>query len=154
MTKKRKKKENSNRWSEHEIEVLRSGYANARFAQEISDELGRSLKSVYSKAIALGIKSPYKGWSAKGMWTPEEDEAMKQMVREGRSTTYIGEKIGRTASAVKDRRKKLGILPPSKIKVQEQAIDKDGYFVQVWVNQYPKMEITGPRSVFEFAEAA
>jgi hypothetical protein len=100
-----------NRWSTDEIKKLRElaekGYSDA----EIGKKLGRTKDAIRNRRDMLGIKkSDNPGKYAKGKaWTDEEIKVLREMAKEGYQDKEIGEKIGRSAVAVCQKRKKLKI---------------------------------------------
>jgi hypothetical protein len=67
-------------WSEPEDRIIRDGYANTTKLKEIAQQLAgagyreRSVAAVCTRARALGLES--KNSTAKGAWTPDEDEIL------------------------------------------------------------------------------
>jgi hypothetical protein len=43
-------------------------------------------------------------------WTPDEDERLKSLVKQGRPDSYVAEKLKRTTEGIKSRKRKLGLL--------------------------------------------
>ena len=88
-------------WSDEEIEILRINYARGDGISTIMPLLpGRTRKTIFQKAISLGITSA-RSWS--------DEECLILIEYYPVFGTKVGEMIGRTAEAVKIKACEMGI---------------------------------------------
>lgn len=98
-------------WTDAEIETLFRSAERGETAAQVADRLGRSLSSIRRKAGPLGIKFA-KGPKWRKVWSMDELETLRAMAADGRSVDEIAKRLGRSDSAVDEKRVKLGLLNP------------------------------------------
>lgn len=91
-------------WESEEIDLLRAQRKQGLPLQETAKQLGRSYSAVKSYASDHGILAP-----GKGSWAPAEDAALLVLAREGTSTAEIGQLMGRTERAIRQRLIRLNL---------------------------------------------
>jgi hypothetical protein len=114
-------------WSSDEDDQLRSDMASGKSARTIAADLKRTTRSVRRRAEIL--KLSWKGKTtlaaskasadpqhstivkipliASPRWTPQEDESLRRLLKEGQSVRTIAERLKRTRAAVYARAKAL-----------------------------------------------
>lgn len=92
------------KWTEEEIKFLRQNYHKLKYKQ-IAEILGRSLKSVETKAFELGLR---KGSVMPTVWTEEKIEYLKKNYHK---MTYeeLSKQLGISKRAIKTKLRQLGI---------------------------------------------
>lgn len=88
------------RWTDEEIRILEKHYKkNPAKCQKLLPN--RTMVSINQKAYRIGIST---------LWTEEEDEKLREL-SEKYTKSKLAEKMGRSPSAVNNRRRILGIEP-------------------------------------------
>ena len=112
----------SNRFTEDEITYISEHFAEQTY-DELAANLGRSASGVKKVARDLGLTQSYR------MWTPEEDEALKNA--HGKSMAEVAKELGRQENAVAHRMRRLGYsswyeIKGSKANGEYERVFKDG----------------------------
>ena len=87
-------------WTEEETEELRQMAADGVTRADMSQQLGRSPNAIKMKLQSLGLYVPKP--SARP-WTPDEEETLVKMYREGASFATLAATLGRTERAILSR---------------------------------------------------
>ena len=100
-------------WTAEEAEELRQMAADGITREEMSAQLGRSPNAVKMKLQSLGLYVPK---PAARPWTPEDEDALVKMYREGIPFAELAAVFGRTEGAILSRliRLRAAVLPDSK----------------------------------------
>lgn len=94
------------KWSEADIKSLKDGYQNGMPPDEIAKELGRSKRTVISKASALGISNGMR------VFTEEEAQKLKdwyEIHTDSLELELLAKEMGRTVPFLCRQAKKLGL---------------------------------------------
>ena len=97
-------------WTEDETEELKQMAADGLTRADMSAQLGRSPNAIKMKLQSLGLYIPK---PAAKPWTPEDEEALVKLYREGASFESLATTFGRTENAIISRlvRLRAAILP-------------------------------------------
>ena len=97
-------------WTPEETEELKQMAADGVSRADISQQLGRSPGAVKMKLQSLGLYVPK---PAARPWTPEDEDALVKMYREGSSFAALAAAFGRTENAILSRliRLRAAVLP-------------------------------------------
>ena len=97
-------------WTTEETEELKQMAADGVSRTDISQQLGRSPGAVKMKLQSLGLYVPK---PAARPWTPEDEDALVKMYREGSSFAALAAAFGRTENAILSRliRLRAAVLP-------------------------------------------
>ena len=97
-------------WTAEETEELKQMAADGVSRTDISQQLGRSPGAVKMKLQSLGLYVPK---PAARPWTPQDEDALVKMYREGTSFAALAAAFGRTEGAVISRliRLRAAVLP-------------------------------------------
>src|SRR5690606_35387926 len=124
-------------WTTEKVATLKKLVSNGLTDREIAERLQAvSECAVKNKRYKLGFTSD------RTVWTPEEDELLRQMWADGHKAWVIGNRLDRTASSVKRRREKLNLEPRARGAsgmrpeiAREESNEKVFAFLQECVNQ-------------------
>lgn len=95
------------RWQRDEDTVLREGYELGLTCAQIADRLpGRTPAAAAARAAKLGIATYAR------VWSDEDDERLRVLVREGIAVESIAEALARTPQALAMRARRLGLRQP------------------------------------------
>ena len=112
-------------WMREEDDQLRAAAVSGESIAAISKRLCRSEKAIWHRARKIGIELPQyeREAAAKGEgkmtetgrvaarpWTPADDEVLRSLALKGVDARGIGNRLNRTADAVRSRAKRLNIL--------------------------------------------
>lgn len=98
-------------WTEEQINTMCEMATNRCTIYEIADKIGRTPSAVANKCVDYNvpvIKHP------NFYWTPEQDQAVKDMSNQGHTVIEIANALGKTECAVRARCYKLKVVPYSK----------------------------------------
>ena len=97
-------------WTAEETEELKQMAADGVSRADMSQQLGRSPNAIKMKLQSLGLYVPK---PAARPWTPEDEDTLVKMYREGVSFAALAAAFGRTESAVISRliRLRAAVLP-------------------------------------------
>ena len=97
-------------WTPEETEELKQMAADGVSRADMSQQLGRSPGAVKMKLQSLGLYVPK---PAARPWTPEDEDTLVKMYREGVSFAALAAAFGRTESAILSRliRLRAAVLP-------------------------------------------
>ncbi len=98
-------------WTPEEDDRLRAAYANDERIDLLAEELGRTARATYSRALKLQLchGRPIKGGFIKhATWSPEEDALLRRHYGEVR-TKELPRLIGRSKAAIFNRAHQLGL---------------------------------------------
>ena len=97
-------------WTPEETEELKQMAADGVSRADMSQQLGRSPGAVKMKLQSLGLYVPK---PAARPWTPEDEDALVKMYREGASFAALATAFGRTENAILSRliRLRAAVLP-------------------------------------------
>ena len=97
-------------WTAEETEELKQMAADGVSRTDISQQLGRSPGAVKMKLQSLGLYVPK---PAARPWTPQDEDALVKMYREGTSFAALATAFGRTENAILSRliRLRAAVLP-------------------------------------------
>ena len=100
-------------WTAEETEELKQMAADGVSRADMSQQLGRSPNAIKMKLQSLGLYVPK---PAARPWTPEDEDTLVKMYREGVSFAALAAAFGRTESAVISRliRLRAAVLPEEK----------------------------------------
>ena len=87
-------------WTPEETEELKQMAADGVSRADISQQLGRSPGAVKMKLQSLGLYVPK---PAARPWTPQDEDALVKMYREGASFAALATAFGRTENAILSR---------------------------------------------------
>ena len=87
-------------WQTSEVEELKAMYADGISVQNISEQLGRSPKSVRMKLRSLGLYEPR---PAPRTWDEADEKRLILMYNEGTSFEEIASSLGRSEKAIISR---------------------------------------------------
>lgn len=124
-------------WTTEKVATLKKLVSDGLTDREIAERLQAvSECAVKNKRYKLGFTSD------RTVWTPEEDELLRQMWADGHKAWVIGNRLDRTASSVKRRREKLNLEPRARGAsgmrpeiAREESNEKVFAFLQECVNQ-------------------
>lgn len=100
------------KWTEKEVESLRSYASEGRDAYFIAEKLGRHHKCIHSKVASLGIEIKLRHRN----WSKDDLERLQVLATEVDSISELARKMDRPISSVNQRLKKLGIVVDRKSK--------------------------------------
>ena len=97
-------------WTADETEELKQMAADGITREEMSAQLGRTPNAIKMKLQSLGLYVPK---PAARPWTPEDEETLVKMYREGVSFAELAAAFGRTEGAILSRliRLRAAVLP-------------------------------------------
>jgi hypothetical protein len=97
-------------WTDEETEELKQMAADGVSRADMSQQLGRSPNAIKMKLQSLGLYVPK---PAARPWTPEDEDALVKMYREGVPFAAIATSFGRTEGAILSRliRLRAAVLP-------------------------------------------
>jgi hypothetical protein len=97
-------------WTAEETEELKQMAADGVSRADMSQQLGRSPNAIKMKLQSLGLYVPK---PAARQWTPEDEDTLVKMYREGVSFAALAAAFGRTEGAVISRliRLRAAVLP-------------------------------------------
>ena len=97
-------------WTTEETEELKQMAADGVSRADMSQQLGRSPNAIKMKLQSLGLYVPK---PAARPWTPEDEDTLVKMYREGASFAAIAAAFGRTEGAIISRliRLRAAVLP-------------------------------------------
>ena len=97
-------------WTAEETEELKQMAADGVSRADMSQQLGRSPNAIKMKLQSLGLYVPK---PAARQWTPEDEDTLVKMYREGVSFAAIAAAFGRTEGAIISRliRLRAAVLP-------------------------------------------
>ena len=97
-------------WTPEETEELKQMAADGVSRADMSQQLGRSPGAVKMKLQSLGLYVPK---PAARPWTPEDEDALVKMYREGASFAALAAAFSRTENAILSRliRLRAAVLP-------------------------------------------
>ena len=97
-------------WTTEETEELKQMAADGVSRADMSQQLGRSPNAIKMKLQSLGLYVPK---PAARPWTPEDEDTLVKMYREGASFAAIAAAFGRTEGAILSRliRLRAGLTP-------------------------------------------
>ena len=97
-------------WTAEETEELKQMAADGVSRADMSQQLGRSPNAIKMKLQSLGLYVPK---PAARPWTPEDEDTLVKMYREGVSFAALAAAFGRTEGAVISRliRLRAAVLP-------------------------------------------
>ena len=87
-------------WTEEETEELKKMAADGVTRADMSQQLGRSPNAIKMKLQSLGLYVPK---PAARPWTPDDEETLVRMYREGASFATLAATFGRTERAILSR---------------------------------------------------
>ena len=101
-------------WTADETEELKQMAADGITRDEMSAQLGRSPNAIKLKLQSLGLYVPK---PAARPWTPEDEETLVKMYREGVSFAELAAAFGRTEGAILSRliRLRAGLRPEAPV---------------------------------------
>ena len=99
-------------WTADETEELKQMAADGITREEMSAQLGRTPNAIKMKLQSMGLYVPK---PAARPWTPEDEDALVKMYREGIPFAELAAAFGRTEGAILRRliRLRASILPDS-----------------------------------------
>ena len=97
-------------WTADETEELKQMAADGITREEMSAQLGRTPNAIKMKLQSLGLYVPK---PAARPWTPEDEDALVKMYREGIPFAELAAAFGRTEGAILSRliRLRAAVLP-------------------------------------------
>ena len=97
-------------WTDEEMEELKQMAADGVTRADMSQQLGRSPNAIKMKLQSLGLYVPK---PAARPWTPEDEDTLVKMYREGVPFAAIATSFGRTEGAILSRliRLRAAVLP-------------------------------------------
>jgi hypothetical protein len=97
-------------WTAEETEELKQMAADGVSRADMSQQLGRSPNAIKMKLQSLGLYIPK---PAARQWTPEDEDTLVKMYREGVSFAALAAAFGRTEGAIISRliRLRAAVLP-------------------------------------------
>ena len=97
-------------WTAEETEELKQMAADGVSRADMSQQLGRSPNAIKMKLQSLGLYVPK---PAARQWTPEDEDTLVKMYREGVSFAALAAAFGRTEGAIISRliRLRAAVLP-------------------------------------------
>jgi len=98
----------STRWTEKDSAQLASLYKQGLPDREIAERMRRSESAVRRHRMSLGCGNVSEYRAVRRVWTEEEDAVLRKGWIDGNTDAEIGERLGRKAHAVKQRRQVLG----------------------------------------------
>ena len=84
-------------WKQDEVERVKQLFEEGKSMEDIAKDIQRSPKSVRMKLKALGLYTPVNRSRA---WTPDEDETLKAMFRDGISFDDMATQLDRSPKAI------------------------------------------------------
>lgn len=93
-------------WQAAEIDELKAMYNDGISIREISEQLGRTQKSIRLKLIALGLYEPKPSPKA---WTEEDEKLLVRMYNEDLSFKEMSDTLGRSEGAIVSRLVRLRV---------------------------------------------
>ena len=101
-------------WTADETEELKQMAADGITREEMSAQLGRTPNAIKMKLQSLGLYVPK---PAARPWTPEDEETLVKMYREGVSFAELAAAFGRTEGAILSRliRLRAGLRPEAPV---------------------------------------
>ena len=116
-------------WTQEEVEILVQMYPEL-FAQEIAERLGRSERSVHSKANSLGLKSNKEKYVKAGLKGCTSEKAIATRYQKGHASANKGQKISpELYERLKPTMFKKGSIPHNKKPIGTEVINDDGYIM-------------------------
>lgn len=116
-------------WTQEEVAILEEMYSRKDiFASDIADRLGRSVRQVYCKAMALGLKRPCEAKSRAGKIGTQSEAAKAHRFQKGAMPANKGKKMPPELYAkcaptmFKKGRPSLNLRP-----VGSERVNRDGY---------------------------
>lgn len=109
------------KWTESEKDYLRQEYPSKK-AEEIAEELDRSVNSIHSQANKSGIKSDH---TSGKRWTDKEAQFLKNNYKK-KSVREIADSLDRSYKAIQAQGDKLDLTENRKIEIDEKTL-KDLY---------------------------
>lgn len=110
-------------WTEDETEELKQMAADGVTRADMSAQLGRSPNAIKMKLQSLGLYIPK---PAAKPWTPEDEETLVKLYRDGVSFENLAATLDRTENAVISRlvRLRAAILPGN---VSEAQLERESF---------------------------
>lgn len=97
-------------WKEDEVERVKQLFEEGKSMEDIAKDIQRSPKSVRMKLTASGLYTPVNKSRA---WTPDDDETLKDMYRDGVSFDDMATQLDRSPKAIVARlvRLRMNLFP-------------------------------------------
>ena len=116
-------------WTKEEVVILEEMYSRKEiFASDIAVRLGRSVRQVYQKAIALGLKRPWEAKSHAGKIGTQSESAKAHRFKPGTVPPNKGKKMSSEIYAkCAPTMFKKGRTSLNKRPVGSERVNKDGY---------------------------
>lgn len=118
---------NNNHWTQEQVEILRRMYPD-HFAREIAVIIGRSVSSVYEKALKLGIKCSPEKIRRSGLLSATNPNTIAARFPKGHIPANKGKKISaETYAKCQPTMFKKGNRPHNHRPVGSERVNADGY---------------------------
>lgn len=116
------------KWTPEQVAMLESCYKSTMPIHEICDKLGRSVCSIYNKALLLGLRRPDEVLIQCGKRVSQETRSIEARFKKGQKALNKGKKMTPEMYAkCKATMFKKGNTPKNHREVGSERISKDGY---------------------------
>lgn len=119
-------------WTQEEVTILEEMYSRKDiFASDIASRLGRSVKQVYLKAMAMGLKRPWETKSRAGKIGTQSEAAKAHRFKKGQVPPNKGKRMPEEIyKKVEKTMFRKGNVPATHRPVGTETLRSDGY---IWV---------------------
>ena len=89
-------------WTREENQIIRSFYRK-KGAEWTAKKIGRTWKAVAHQAQRIGAAS-------RGLWTQDDEAALRECYASGGRTAELSERLGRSGNALRKKARRMGLL--------------------------------------------